>query len=76
MTVTVYTTPSCGQCTLTKNWLTKNAVPFETVDLTQSPEAADMVKALGYMRAPIVIAGTDHWTGFRPDLLAPLANAA
>lgn len=76
MTVTVFTTPSCQQCNMTKRWLTKNAIPFETVDLTTSPEAADMVKALGYRAAPIVMAGTDHWTGFRPDLLAALTNAA
>ena len=81
MTVTVYTTPSCQQCTMTKRWLTTHGLPFETVDLTQSPEAADLVKGLGYKSAPVVIisGGPDegmHWTGFRPDFLVALANAA
>ena len=75
MTITVYTTPSCQQCNMTKRWLTKNDITFNTVDLTTSPEAAAMVKALGYRAAPVVMAGTEHWTGFRPDLLAPLAAA-
>lgn len=76
MTVTVYTMPICGQCTLTKNWLTKNGVTFGTVDITTSPEAQALIKHLGYKSAPVVVAGTDHWYGFRPDLLASLANAA
>ncbi|MER2134167.1 MAG: glutaredoxin-like protein NrdH [Arthrobacter sp.] len=75
MTVTVYTTPSCQQCNMTKRWLTKNNIPFEAVDLTQSPEAAAMVKGLGFTSAPVVVAGNDTWFGFRPDLLAPLAAA-
>lgn len=81
MTITIYTTPTCSQCTLTKNWLTREGIPFETVDITQSPEAEALVKGLGYQRAPVVIVsgGPDeglHWTGFRPDLLTTLANAA
>lgn len=76
MTLTVYTTPSCQQCTMTKNWLTKNAIPFEAVDLTQSPESAEFVKELGYSSAPVVVTAQGSWSGFRPDLLAPLVNAA
>lgn len=79
--VTIYTTPACRQCTMTKNWLTKNAIPFEAVDLTQSPESAELVRELGYTSAPVVVisGGPDegmHWFGFRPDLLATLADAA
>lgn len=76
MTVTVYTLPVCQQCTMTKNWLTKHNIPFGTVDITTSPEAQALVKQLGYKSAPIIVAGADHWTGFRPDLLVTLTNAA
>lgn len=76
MIVTVYTTPECRQCNLTKNWLTKNNVEFEAVDLTTSPESAEFVRELGYSRAPVVVTAQGSWFGFRPDRLAALADAA
>lgn len=72
--VTVYTLPSCVQCESTKKYLTNKNVAFEVVDLSEDSAAMDMVKALGYQAAPVVIAGDDHWSGFRPDQLALLAN--
>lgn len=70
--VTVYTLPSCVQCESTKKYLTMRDVTFEVVDLSQDTVAMDTVKALGYQAAPVVIAGDDHWSGFRPDLLSAL----
>jgi len=29
--------------------------------------------ALGYLQAPVVVAGDDHWSGFRPDRITPVA---
>jgi glutaredoxin-like protein NrdH len=71
--VTVYTLPSCVQCDSTKRVLTKNGVSFETVDLSTNETAMEMIKTLGYQAAPVVISGEDHWSGFRPDLLAALS---
>jgi glutaredoxin-like protein NrdH len=70
--VTVYTLPSCVQCESTKKFLAKNDVPFETVDLSQDESAMARVRALGYQAAPVVIAGEEHWSGFRPDKLNAL----
>ena len=28
--------------------------------------------ALGYLQAPVVVAGNDHWSGFRPDRIKAL----
>lgn len=72
MTVTVYTLPSCVQCESTKKVLDKMDVQYSVVDLSQDESAYDMVKELGYQAAPIVIAGEDHWSGFRPDKLNAL----
>lgn len=74
-TITVYTTPECGQCNLTKNWLTNRDIPFETVDLSESPDDLAAVRELGYSSAPVVIVSNGapendlHWFGFRPDFL-------
>lgn len=73
MTVTVYTLPSCVQCESTKKVLDRNAISYSVIDLSQDPEALQMVKELGYASAPVVIAGDDHWGGFRPDKLGALA---
>ncbi len=71
--VTVYTLPACVQCDSTKRLLTKNEIPFEEVDLSQDSDALAMVRELGYTAAPVVMAGEDHWSGFRPDKLATLS---
>ena len=31
--------------------------------------------ALGYLQAPVVVAGSEHWSGFRPDRIKALAGA-
>ncbi len=49
---------------------------YETVDITLDSEARDYVMALGYLQAPVVVAGNDHWSGFRPDRIKALAGAA
>lgn len=74
MSVTVYTLPSCVQCDSTKRYLARNNVEFKTVDLSQDDAAMNMVKALGYTAAPVVVAGDQHWSGFRMDLLNMLVE--
>lgn len=66
MQVTVYTTPSCPQCEMTKKTLTRENIRYEVVDLSQDEAAMSMVKEeLGYSAAPVVVAGETHWSGFR-----------
>lgn len=77
MTIRVYTTPSCQQCSMTKRKLGRLGLPFETVDLSKSPMDLAAVKELGYHQAPVVVAhvnGEDlHWSGYRPDMLEEVA---
>jgi len=76
MQVTVYTTPTCPQCEMTKKVLTKGNIEFEVVDLSTDPEAMAYVKEeLGYAAAPVVVAGTQHWSGFRLGALQNLTSA-
>ncbi len=42
-TIIVYSTPTCGDCLRSKRWLDKHNVPYESIDITQHPEAADYV---------------------------------
>ncbi|MCA2304815.1 glutaredoxin-like protein NrdH [Mycobacterium intracellulare] len=76
MDVTVYTKPACVQCTATRKALDKSNVKYSLVDITENHEARDYVMSLGYLQAPVVVAGSQHWSGFRPDRLRDLANQA
>ncbi|CAM3306573.1 MULTISPECIES: redoxin NrdH [Actinomycetes] len=75
-TITVYTKPACVQCNATYKALDKNGLDYEVVDITEDSEARDYVMALGYLQAPVVVAGDSHWSGFRPDRIKALVAAA
>lgn len=74
--VTVYTKPACVQCNATYKALDKQGIAYKKVDITMDSEARDYVIALGYLQAPVVVAGDDHWSGFRPDRIKGLINRA
>lgn len=76
MTVTVYTKPACVQCNMTYRALEKLGVEYTTVDITEDPAALELIKGMGYLQAPVVIAGEHHWSGFQPDRINSLANLA
>jgi len=77
MSITVYTKPACVQCNATYRALDKEGIEYSVVDITEDAEARDYVMALGYLQAPVIVAGDDHWSGFRPDRIKSLtAHAA
>lgn len=73
MTITVYSKPNCVQCTATKTHLTNKGIDFNTVDITQDPEALDLILAKGFKAAPVVNAGDLWWAGYQPDKLDEIA---
>ena len=70
---TVYSKPNCVQCTATKTYLTNKGIEFDTIDITQDPEALDLILGKGFLSAPVVNSGDDWWAGFQPDLLDNIA---
>ena len=75
MAITVYSKPNCVQCGATYRALDKAGLVYRTVDVALDVEALEQVRALGYAQAPVVVAGEDHWSGFRPDKIKALAVA-
>ena len=73
MAITVYTKPSCVQCKATYRALDSKGLEYEILDLSEDEKALEMVKSLGYLQAPVVVADGEHWSGFRPDKIANLA---
>ncbi len=74
--VTVYTKPACVQCNATFKALDKVGVEYEAIDISVDDEAREYVMALGHLQAPVVVSGSDHWSGFRPDRVKALATVA
>jgi len=75
--VIVYTSPRCMPCKMTKNQLTKLAVPYVAIDVSQDPDSVRTLRALGYRTTPVVQVdlpnGSDYWDGYRPDRIRALA---
>ena len=44
------------------------------MDVTSDAQALSTVRALGYVQAPVVVSGEEHWSGFRPDRIEALAD--
>ncbi|MGV9865693.1 glutaredoxin domain-containing protein [Rhodococcus koreensis] len=75
MTVTIYTKPVCGRCNAPHRSLDKAGIDYTTVDITGDPDARKQLLTLGYLQAPVVIAGDEHWSGYRPDRIRRLTAA-
>lgn len=76
MSVTVYSKPACVQCDATYRALDRKGVEYSVVDITKDADALQMVRDLGYLQAPVVMTGDEHWSGFRPDKIMALAAQA
>lgn len=71
--IKVYSRPRCVQCNATYKKLDEAGITYEKVDASQSAEATQFVKDLGYLEAPVVYVDEfTHWSGFRPDLIQKL----
>lgn len=69
MSVTVFTSPSCHGCRVTKAWLSRRDIDFTERDVTEDPAALDDARATGYVTLPIVTVtrpgrDTVTWSGF------------
>ncbi len=73
MTITVYSKPSCVQCTATYRALDRAGLAYDVVDLSADDRALAQVMDLGYQQAPVVFADDEHWAGFRPDRIKATA---
>lgn len=74
MTVTVYTKPACVQCNATYRALDKAGIEYAVIGITEDAQAREHVMSLGYLQAPVVVAGNDHWAGYRPDRIKDLVK--
>lgn len=71
--VRVYTKPGCGPCVATKRAFESKGIEFIEEDATDPMNIA-AIKELGHLAAPVVVAGSTHWSGFKPEKINALAE--
>lgn len=71
--ITVYSQPSCQQCTATIRRLTNAGAAFEVEEITDDVRAA--AKSMGVTSAPIVQFGDLTIGGYNPIAIDDMVNA-
>lgn len=69
--VTIYSTPTCHFCHMTKDFLNEKNIPFKdynvAIDLEKRQE---MVDKSGQMGVPVIVIGEDVMVGFNKEKLS------
>jgi glutaredoxin-like protein NrdH len=50
----------------------KQGVAYEIIDISEDHDAMTYVLGLGHLSAPVVVAGNEHWSGYRPERIQAL----
>lgn len=70
MSVSIYTTPSCGYCRVAKDWFRKNNVSFTEYDVSKDQrKAEEMVRKSGQMGVPVIEVNGRIIVGFNQPLI-------
>lgn len=60
MEVTIYSTPTCGYCTLAKDFLQEKGVAYTDIDVSvDQKKAQEMVEKTGQMGVPVIVVSKD-----------------
>ena len=52
--IKIYSTPTCVYCRMEKEWLKKNNIPYEDINVAADPQAAaEMIEKSGQMGTPV-----------------------
>ncbi len=73
--LTIYTTPNCPSCRLTRQALDRAGLTYEVVDLSKRPDLVEQLRSEGLLQAPILDDGTSRSAGFRPDRIRAIVDA-
>ena len=74
--LTVYTTPDCPGCQMTKRQLDKAGVVYEAVDLSGRPDLVQQFRSEGLLQAPIIEMDGQRTAGFDPARIKAIVAAA
>ncbi len=56
MKITIYTTPTCPNCQMAKEYFSSKKLPFEDINVSRDQKKAEeMVKLSGQMGVPVIV---------------------
>ncbi|WP_394237117.1 glutaredoxin family protein [Niallia oryzisoli] len=67
--VIVYTMDDCVECSVVKQMLTAEGIPFEARNITNSEEYKKEVEKYGFLGVPVTVVGERAVKGFNPELI-------
>jgi glutaredoxin-like YruB-family protein len=71
--VVIYSTPTCPICKRAKEYLSKNGVPYQDIDVAADKEAArEMIHKSGQMGVPVIFVDDKMMVGFNQAKLDEL----
>jgi len=69
--VTIYSTPTCHFCQMTKEYLKENGVGYSEFDVAHDLEKRqEMIQKSGQMGVPVILVGDELIIGFDQERLA------
>ena len=73
--ITIYTTPTCAYCKMTKGFFKENSVAYEEKDVTVDDKAREeMIQKSGSMAVPVIDIDGKIVVGFEKEKLAKLVG--
>ncbi|GGL53954.1 glutaredoxin family protein [Sporolactobacillus putidus] len=74
--IIVYTTNTCPYCHMVKNFLKKQGLPFQEVNVQQNPAAGQrLVETTGQMGVPQINVNGQWVLGYDPDRIMGFVHA-
>lgn len=74
--LTVYTTPDCPGCQMTRRQLDKAGVAYKAIDLSGRPDLVEQFRKEGLLQAPIIEMDGQRTAGFDPSRIKAIVAAA
>jgi len=75
MSISIYTTPTCGFCRQAKAYLKRRGMPFAEFDVSRDPQkAAEMVQVSGQRGVPVILIDGQLVLGFNEPMIAQLLD--
>ncbi len=72
-TVTIYTTPTCHFCQMSKEFFKANGVEYTEVNVAaDAAKRQEMIDLSGQMGVPVITIGNEHVVGFDKRRLSEL----
>jgi glutaredoxin 3 len=69
--VTIYSTPTCHFCHMTKDYLAENKVAFTDYDVAHDlNKRQEMIQKSGQMGVPVILIGDEIIVGFDKEKIA------